>query len=162
MAKKCLSFAFTILVGLLTVSSVYGQDAGDVLRYSLEYPSYDAVTLVMPGVAGPTGFGAYQENPAVMAMFDQSYFSAGLSGRTVKENATYLDNTSSFNDNQANIGNIGFVYNLPTERGKLTIGGGYSQTHDFNRAFSANTYNNLTTITDTYANLSTTHPLNEA
>lgn len=127
-----------------------GIYAGDVLKYSLQYPSYDPVSIVMPGVSDATGFGSYQENPASMAFFEQSFFSFSLSSRYVNEEGTYLGNVSTFDDNQTNIGDVGFVYDVPTSRGRLTIGGGYSQNHDFNRALSISARNNETTLTDSY------------
>lgn len=162
MGKKYLKTALTALLALLIYAPAFGQGASDVLRYSQQYPGYDAVSLVMPGVSDATGFGAYQENPASMAFFDQSFMSLGLSGRYVDEQTSYLGNSSSFDDSQLGISDAGFVFNVPTTRGKLTIGGGYSFTHDFNRALANNARNNLSTITDFYAGLPITDPLNEA
>jgi|AntRauTorckE6833_2_1112554.scaffolds.fasta_scaffold17875_2 long-subunit fatty acid transport protein len=162
MGKKCLKIALSGVFVLSISLSALGQGAGDVLRFGLQYPSQDAVGVVMPGVTNATGFGAYQENPASMALFDESFFSFSLSNRYVNEEGTYLGNTSSFDDNNASVGDIGFVYNVPTARGKLTVGGGYSQTHDFNRAFSGSARNNLSTLTDKYAALSLNDPLNTA
>ncbi len=161
MSQKCITGIFFI-VSLCISSVAMGQGAGEVLRYSLQYPSYDPVSMVMPGVAHPTGFGAYQENPAVMALFNESFFSAGLSDRYVSEEGTYLGNTSNFDVNALGISNAGFVYKVPTTRGSLVIGGGYSQTTGYNRAISGFGLNNQTTITDFYAGLPITDPLNEA
>lgn len=162
MGKICLKIVLPILGLALLQTATYGQGAGDVLRYSLQYPGYDPVSLVMPGVSDATGFGAYQENPASMAFVDESFMSFGLSGRYVEEEATYLGNTSGFDDNQLGVSNAGFVYKVPTARGKLTVGAGYSQSHDYNRALAGNARNNLSTITDFYASLPIDDPLNEA
>lgn len=142
--------ALLIVIGALTSSTAYGQGASDVLRYSLQYPSYDPVSIVLPGVSNATGFGAYQENPASMALFEESFFSFGLSSRFVEESTNFLGNQSSFDDNQTTVGDIGFVYKVPTSRGSLVVGGGYSQSTDFNRAFSGSGRNNQSTITDFY------------
>ncbi|MDZ7681951.1 MAG: hypothetical protein U5J63_09650 [Fodinibius sp.] len=99
---------------------------------------------------GPPGFGAYQENPAVMALYDDSFFSFDLSTRFVDETGQYLGNSSTNSANQTSIGDFGFAYKVPTTRGSLVVGGGYSQTTDFNRTMSANGRNNETTITDFY------------
>ena len=148
MSKK----SILLLIGLFILSATYvkAQSADDVLRYSLEYPSYDPVSLVMPGVSNATGFGAYQENPASMALFDESFLSMGLSSRFIDETGTYLGNTSSYSDNQTGIGDFGLVYKVPTTRGSLVVGGGYSQTTDFNRALSVSGRNERSTITDFY------------
>lgn len=143
---------FITLLVLLTASSfsLHAQSADDVLRYSLEYPSYDPISLVIPGVSQPTGFGAYQDNPASMALFEESFFSFGLSSRFIDETGTYLGNSSNFSDNQTGVGDIGFLYKVPTTRGSLVVGGGYSQTTDFNRALAAGGRNEQSTITDFY------------
>lgn len=135
---------------LLTTQLLQAQSADDVLRYSLEYPSYDPISIVMPGMTEATGFGAYQKNPAAMALFEESFFSMGLSSRFLDETGTYLGNTSNYSDNQTGIGDLGLVYKVPTTRGSLVVGGGYSQTTDFNRALSVSARNNESTITDFY------------
>jgi hypothetical protein len=71
-----------------------------------------------------------------------------------------LDNTTDFSDDQTDIGDVGFVYKVPTARGSLVVGGGYSQTTDFNRAFSASGFNDFSTITDLYAYLPRTDSVN--
>ncbi|MBN2665743.1 MAG: hypothetical protein JXR67_04485, partial [Bacteroidales bacterium] len=126
------------------------QDSDDVLRYSLEYPSYDARSLVVPGVSQATGFGGFQDNPASMALSEKSYFSFDLSSRFINETGTYLGNSTEHTDNQTSVGDLGIVYKVPAIRGSLVVGGGYSQTTDFNRALSASGRNNQSTITDFY------------
>ena len=138
------------LVGTLTASVSLGQGASDVLRYSLQYPAYDAASMVMPGVSHASGFGAYQENPATMALFEEGFLSFSLNSRLLNESTNYLGNQSEFDDNQTNIGDIGFVYRVPTSQGSLVLGAGYSQSVDFNRAFSGGGRNNQSTITDFY------------
>ncbi|SMO43406.1 OmpP1/FadL family transporter [Fodinibius sediminis] len=140
-----------ILFALLgSLSTVQAQTTDDVLRYSLEFPSYDAVSVVMPGIARHTGFGAYQDNPAAMALAEQGYLSFDLSTRYVNESGSYRGNTVDFSDSQLGIGNLGFVYTFPTARGSLVMGGGYSQSSNFNRALSVNVRNNKSTLTDFY------------
>ncbi len=147
MFKK--SALFIGILFLLT-TQLQAQSADDVLRYSLEYPSYDPISVVVPGITEATGFGAYQENPAAMALFDESFFSMGLSSRFLDETGTYLGNSTNYSDNQTGIGDLGFVHKVPTTRGSLVVGGGYSQTTDFNRALSVSGRNNESTITDFY------------
>lgn len=159
MSKKWL-----ILLLFFTTVSVTGhaQSADDVFRYSLEYPSYDPVSLVMPAVSNASGFGGYQDNPASMALVNESFFSFDLSTRFIDETGHYLGNSTGFSDNQTSIGDLGFVYKVPTVRGSLVVGGGYSQTTDFNRAVSVSGYNDNSSITDFFADLPRDDDLNEA
>jgi opacity protein-like surface antigen len=139
-----------LMMGMASATVVQAQNASDVLRYSLEYPSYDPVTMVIPSIGTHTGFGAYQDNPAAMALAKNGYMSFSLSSRYLDETSTYLGNTSDFSDGQTSVGDLGFVYKFPTKQGSLVIGGGYSQSTDFNRAFSVNARNNESTLTDFY------------
>lgn len=141
---------FLLVISFLLPLSLYAQSAEDVLRYSLEYPSYDAQSLVMPGVSQNSGFGSFQENPAVMGLFDQSFGSFSLSMRNANEETTFHNQTFSFDDSQTNVGDFGLVYKIPTFQGSFVIGGGYSQTTDFNRAMGVNLKNNRSSLTDFY------------
>ena len=145
--------ALIIIFSLLAGSTVQlqAQTTDDVLRYSRESSAFDPVTVVMPGVAKHTGFGAYKDNPAAMALAKEGYLSFSLSSRYVDESGSYLGNSTNFSDSQTGIGDIGFLYKVPTTQGSLVIGGGYSQTTDFNRAFSVNGRNSESTITDEYS-----------
>lgn len=147
MSKKSI---ISLLFVLSMTVSLKAQSADDVLRYSLEYPSYDAISLVTPAVAQPTGFGAYQDNPAAMALYDQSFLSFDLSSRFIDESGRYLGNATNYSDNQTNVGDLGILYKVPTVRGSLVVGAGYSQTTDFNRALAAGGRNEQSTITDFY------------
>lgn len=141
--------AITLLIGLLPVL-LMGQGAEDVLRYSLRYPSFDAKSMVMPGVTHPSGFGSYQENPAVMALFDKSFGSFSFSLRSVNEEASFHDTNHSFDDRQSGVGDIGLVYKIPAIRGSFVVGGGYSQSTDYNRAMGLDLRNNRSSLTDFY------------
>lgn len=157
-SKKRLLIIVILLAGFTTM--VKAQNSDDVLRYSLEYPTYDPVSLVIPGASQATGFGAYQENPAVMALFRNSFMSFDLSNVYTDESGEYLGNSIDFSNNQIGIGDLGFLHSVPVERGSLVIGGGYSQTTDFNRALSASGRNNQSSITDHYSTLPRDHYLN--
>ncbi|SHF41127.1 Outer membrane protein transport protein (OMPP1/FadL/TodX) [Fodinibius roseus] len=150
-SNRIIIFLFAALgMSFFSSLSVQAQSSDDVLRYSLEYPSYDAVSMVLPGVADHTGFGSYQDNPAAMALAEKGYLSFDLSTRYVDETGSYLGNTTNFSDSQTGVGNLGFVYKFPTTRGSLVVGGGYSQSSNFNRALSVSAQNNESTLTDFY------------
>src|SRR5699024_1453569 len=149
LSKKWTIVLFSFILGFAV--NVQAQTAGDVLRYSLEFPSYDAETIIMPGIARHTGFGAYQDNPASMALARYGYISFDLNTRYVDESAGYLGNNTSFSGSQTDVGDLGFVYKFPTTRGSLVIGAGYSQSSDFTQNFSVNGFNDRSTITDMYS-----------
>lgn len=150
MSGRLVKILLVLLSGSLFPLSVAAQNLEDALRYSFQYPSYDANSMVLPGVTHASGFGSYQDNPAVMALFDKSFGSFSISVRNVNEETTFLGTTTEFDDNQGNVGDIGFLYKIPAVRGAMVIGGGYSQTTDFNRAMGLNVRNNRSTLTDFY------------
>lgn len=150
--KKCLRFiGSTILLILLASQIAKAQDETEVLRYSLQYPEGDPISMIMPATSYAAGFASYQQNPASVAFFDHSFLSIGLSDQYVSEKGTYLFNTATKSNNQFNVADVGFVYKVPTSQGKLVLGLGYSQSQDFNRALSGYGYNGITSITDFYA-----------
>jgi hypothetical protein len=151
MGKKYLkSIGCTVLLVLAVFSVAKAQNENDVLRYGLQYPEGDPVSMIMPATSYAAGFGSYQQNPASSAFFKDSFVSFGLDDRYVNEKGTYI-NTTTHHDNQFNVGNVGFAYKLPTKRGKFVFGAGYSQSHDYNRALAGYGYNKKTSITDYYA-----------
>lgn len=151
MHMKWLNTVLPILVTLLALApAAHSQTADDVLRYQLQYPSQDAVSLVMPGTAWASGYGAYQQNPASMALFDESFLSFSLSSRYVSEEGLYLGNSNPHDVSETNIGDFGFLYDFPVSQGALVVGGGYSQSSDFNRALAGGGFNDRSTITDFY------------
>lgn len=147
---KLLRITGLILILCLGTSGLLAQNAYDALRYSIQQPSLDASSMVYPSVASPGGAGTVQDNPASMALFEQSLFSGGLSFRNPTEEANFLGATHEFSDSQFNVSDIGLVYRVPTARGSLVVGGSYSQSADFNRAFGYSARNNRSTLTDYY------------
>lgn len=110
----------------------------------------DANTSILPSVAMENGFGSFIDNPASMALISTSYFNFGyLSNRSDNENS-YLGNSSSIDNTQGEISNIGLVYRAPTEQGSFVLGGGYNATTTFNRTNLINGRNGSSTITDSF------------
>lgn len=140
----------TLLSFLIFPWALHAQNQFDALRFSQTMPAYDAATLSVGGtsVTRFTGFGSFVQNPATIALINDSQFSFGISNRDVRENSTFLNSRTSFNDNQTGIANLGYLYRFPTAQGSLVVGGGYTQLADFNRASSINAFNQNHTIVD--------------
>lgn len=145
-----LTLSAALLTTGLWVSPVIAQNQFDALRFSTTSPANDPATLAMGGasVTHFAGFGSFIQNPAVMALSGESYFSFGMSSRDVREDALYRNARSSFNDAQTAISHLGYAYRFPTVVGSLVVGGGYAQVADFNRAASVNAFNDEHTIID--------------
>ena len=153
--KKQIAIALFVLVaGALKVDA---QNDNNPLLFSNQAillgdqrGAYDPVTMILPGMAMPAGFGSFLDNPAAMAMFDESYLEAGFAFRRVSEDAMVLGNATDFSDNQTTLSNAGFIYKLPTKQGSFVIGGGFNQQSFFNRALSVSGRNQNNTITDQF------------
>ncbi|MGM0505682.1 MAG: hypothetical protein ACQER4_00670 [Bacteroidota bacterium] len=147
-----LLFAF---VGM--ISPVVAQVANDpwsqsyqAVQFSDPLTSHDPITRVMPAVAYRAGISGFLENPASMALFEESTGSFGLVHRSVDESATFLGNSPSLQDRQTGISNLGFVYRVPTVQGSLVWGAAYSQHSYYNRALPVSGFNDRSSMTDQF------------
>jgi len=146
---SCLAVGFTVQAG--------AQNVNDALLFSNQAVQFgdqreivNPVTGVMPGTAYASGFGSFLDNPASVALFDNSFGEFGLTYKSISEDATYLGTSRSFDDTQTKISNVGFIYSFPTTQGSLVIGAGYNQHSAANRALGINARNENSTITDQF------------
>ncbi|MFU8811754.1 MAG: OmpP1/FadL family transporter [Balneolaceae bacterium] len=147
----------SIMVSLLiaNVFTANAQNVNNALTFSNQAVMFgdqqqiaNPITGIMPGVALGTGFAAFLDNPASLALINDSFGEFGLSFNTVDENASFLGTGRSTSQNDTRLSNIGLVYRFPTERGSLVVGGGYNQHTNFNRAAAFNARNENSSITD--------------
>src|SRR5690554_4435328 len=115
MKRNALWFVWILL--LFPTWKALAQEANNPVTYSHQavrfgdqQVSHDPVTLVLPGVAYQAGFSSYLDNPASAALFETGFGSLGLSFRSVREDATFLENRQVMDDNQFGIANLGFIY----------------------------------------------------
>lgn len=153
LARNLFLLTFLLLISV-TVNS---QNVNDPVSFSNQAllmgshgPAVDPISGVMPGTAYGTGFGAFLDNPASIALLGKNIGEFSFAFNQVDENATYLGNSRSLNDNQFNISGAGFVYNFPTVAGRFVIGAGYNQNNVFNRTVAFNAQNNNSSITDQF------------
>lgn len=154
--RKCLKIIILFAV-LFGVERAFAQADHNILLYNNQAtlfgdqgPAYDPISIIIPGTAAKSGIGSFIDNPASMALFDKSIGEFGLSFGSVSEEATYLENSRTQDNNQFNFSNLGFLYSLPTERGSLVFGGAYTRHTTFNRALGFRAYNENSTITDLF------------
>lgn len=156
MAMKRLLFIL-LMAGVSSAPAVFAQDGQLQTNYSslaqqLIYSSTngDANASVLPSVAVDNGIGSYLDNPASMALINMSYFNAGLESGITDQTNAYLGNESIYNDSKVRFGNMGLIYQVPTERGTLVVGGGYTLNNSFNRTNLFSGLNTQSTITDVF------------
>ncbi len=135
---------------LATWSQADAQNRFDALRFTTQNPTADAANAAAGGasVANFFGYGSIFQNPASLALADQSNVFLGLGIRDVSESATYLNTRRGYDDTQTAFSDVGFVYVFPTVQGSLVLGAGYNQLTHFNRAYRASAFNERSSITD--------------
>lgn len=104
----------------------------------------------MPSVANGYGFGSYLDNPAAMGLLDESQFSFSLYKQNTQTDNFYLGNDIEAERSSTKLGDLGFVYDFPTNQGSFVIGGGYNRTTSTSNAFRVSGRNNDNTITDSF------------
>jgi len=152
--KKVSAIAALIL---FTGTTAGAQNINDPLLYSNLAVQFgdqrellNPVTGIMPGTARASGFGSFLDNPASVALFDNSFGEFGITYKTVREDASFLGNSRTQDDAKTNFSNVGFIYSFPTEQGSLVFGAGYNQHSSSNRALGFSARNENSTITDQF------------
>lgn len=137
--------------------NAFAQDGSNEILYSnlaLQFSSQnfngDAGTGYFPSVAAPNGYGSFADNPASVALIKDGFFNFTLFNNQVEYENSYLGNTIVSDDNSTKLGNLGFVYKLPTEQGSFVLGGGYNQLKNEERVYRVGGRNNQSTITDQF------------
>lgn len=152
-------FFILLMAGVFTPAAVVAQDGQNPIRYSSLAQQFstintngDANATTLPSVAVQNGFGSFLDNPASMALIGMSYFNAGLLSNYAEQSNSYLGNSASYDNNNTRFGNIGLIYSVPTSRGSLVVGGGYTVNNHINRTNALSAYNEQSTITDVFKN----------
>lgn len=120
------------------------------LQYSSQNLNGDAGAGLFPSVASAHGYGSFIDNPASMALLDKSSVNFSFYNNQVEHHNMYLGNALVADDSATQIGSIGFVYQMPVERGSMVIGAGYNQLiHQLGRT-RIKGRNSENTITDSF------------
>jgi len=132
-----------ILIGILSMSTIYAQDITDALRYSQSEIQGTARFRALSGAFGALGgdMSAVSANPAGSAVFSQSHASFTLSNVDTENNTQYFNglvttNESNFDINQ---GGAAFVFasrNSSPWR-KFTVGIAYERTNNYDNNWFA-------------------------
>lgn len=148
---------FLLLPVVFPLAVVNAQNGNTQVSYSnlaLQYSSYnlngDAGTGFFPSVASANGNGSYIDNPASIALIDESNFNFSLLNNRVSYENTFLNNQVDTDDNATKLGNIGFAYEIPTTQGSFVIGANYNRLTYQNGIERLSARNSQSTITDAF------------
>ncbi len=153
------------VLGMLLISSqLYAQDGANQINYSSIAQQIVQSNLngdpnagVLPSVALDNGYGSFLDNPASMALINDTYFTLGYLSNHA-ENTNSFKNISSTIDGQlGRFSNLGLIYSAPTNQGSLVIGGGYTVNNSINRKNLLAAENTTSTITDVFKDLNSTY-----
>ncbi|MEX0844782.1 MAG: hypothetical protein WD022_05850 [Balneolaceae bacterium] len=142
---------------LVPVNTVIAQDGNSQISYSnlaLQFSTQnfngDAATGLFPSVASANGYGSFIDNPASIALIKDNYFNFSMVNNQVEYENNYLNRTLTTEDQSTKLGNIGFVYKIPTEQGSFVLGGGFNRVTFQNGISRFNARNSESTITDAF------------
>lgn len=132
-----------LCIGLLSMSTIYGQDISDALRYSQDNIQGTARFRALSGSFGALGgdMSAVNINPASSAVFSQSHASFSLANSELTNNTQYFNGSGSINDSNFDLaqGGASFVFkntsNSPWK--KFSIGVAFDRTNNHDDSWFA-------------------------
>ncbi len=132
-----------LCIGLLSMSTIYGQDISDALRYSQDNIQGTARFRALSGAFGALGgdMSAVNINPASSAVFSQSHASFSLANSELTNNTQYFNGSGSINDSNFDLaqGGASFVFkntsNSPWK--KFSIGVAFDRTNNHDDSWFA-------------------------
>ena len=133
-----------LVIGLLSMTTIYGQDISDAVRFSQSEIQGTARFRALSGAFGALGgdMSAVSANPAGSAVFSQSHATFTGSNMDSKNSTNYFGtvtdtNSSNFDINQ---GGAAFVFanrNSNSPWKKFTLGLAYDRTNNFDDVWNA-------------------------
>lgn len=149
---------FVYIIGLLSVSAVFGQSSIDALRYSQTNLGGTARGIGIAGATGSLGgdFTSIGINPAGLGIYQRGELVITPTFSFSETESTYQDNLSIDNYNNFNIGNLGVVFSNNKYRdGKnwkaVNFALGYNRTQNFHNRSIIESLNSGTSLTEAYA-----------
>ncbi|MEX0600499.1 MAG: outer membrane protein transport protein [Rhodothermales bacterium] len=139
MKSRLTIFTGVLLAWAWVASPMAAQTADDALRFTERSPATGPRMMGMAGVgiAGIDDYGALQANPAGLGYFEASGFGGALSMLSASDESRYqTSGTTTLGDGDVRstrLGNLAYVYKLPTSRGAMVLATAYNQVNTFDR-----------------------------
>ena len=133
---------YFILIILIATTS-FAQNYNDALR--LSFPSYLTGTRSL-GMGNATtsfytGYSSVLINPALIGKANSVEYSGGLNFNNFSNSTKFLGSSTENSKTTTAINEVGFIFPLPTARGSMVVGFGYSRFNDFNYTSAFRGYN---------------------
>ena len=149
MTKVIISFLALVFLFSTDMSA---QFASDVLRFSRRDILFDPIQLGLAGanLAGKSSASSALQNPAQLALLDNSELSVGFNTFRQQNDSEFFGQSTSTDAQQLGLNNFTYAYKIPTVQGSFVFGLGYAQSQSVNRVSSGRLFNQNTTITDQF------------
>lgn len=154
--KARLYIALGALLALVVPSGAFAQTAEDALRFTDRTPATGPRLLGMGGVgiAGVADYGAFVVNPAGLGYFERSMLGGSLNTLSAVDESRYqtvgFTTLDEADIRKTTLGNLAYVYKMPTSRGSLVFGGAFNQVGSFDRNLRYGGPNDASSISDSF------------
>jgi hypothetical protein len=145
-----------VLALALNPSTSSAQTGEDALRFAERAPATGARLMGMGGVgiAGVGDYSAFFTNPAGLGYIGSSQFAGALTSLAATDESRYQ--TSGFTTfgegdlRSTYLGNLAYLYKVPTAQGALVLGAAYNQINTFDRNLRFGGPNATNSISDSF------------
>ena len=150
--------AAVLAATLILISAVpaAAQTADDALRFTQRAPATGArmTGLAGAGIVGIADQSALVQNPAGLGFFNRSEFTAGLNMLSTVDEALFRTPASrglvESDLQNTGIGNLSYIYRVPTVQGSLVFGAAFNQVNTYDRRFVYRGDNPTSSITTSF------------
>lgn len=155
MKIRLLLFASALTLLVFGTERALAQTAEDALRFTERAPATGARMIGMAGVgiAGVADFGAMYANPAGLGFFEASTLGGSLNMLSATDASRYQTSTTTLGEGDVRstrLGNLGYMFKLPTSQGSLVVGAAYNQINAFDRSLLFGGPNSASSISDSF------------
>jgi len=142
---KNVRFILIFFLGITFVS--FSQNFNDALRLSDPGLGSNARALGMGNAydAVSDDFSAVYFNPAGLGLMRSMEFAGSFNFDSFNNNTTFFNQSTKDNNSSTNLGQVGFVFPLPTMRGSMVLAMGFSRSKSFNSVLKFDGYNSTNT-----------------
>ena len=155
--KRLIRVSSTILaIAAFAAPALHAQTGEDAFRFAERAPATGARAMGMAGVgiAGIADYSAFFTNPAGLGYLQASLFGGSLNSLSVTDEARYQTiGFTSFGESDVratHLGNLAYVYKVPTSRGSLVVGAGYNQADAYDRSLQFAGQNAANSVSDSF------------
>ena len=155
-SRTCAVALALLAVAILAGASQHAnaQTGDDALRFAQRTPGQTAKNMGMggTGVAGVVDASAFFSNPAGLGWAEKSWFSGSVTSIRAKDDGIFQAPGSIGSRKEevtsAGLGNLSYLFKIPTTRGAMVVGASISEVSSFERELFFDGDNNANSITD--------------